>query len=54
MKILGYEERFIDRLPVSGGWVMLEFANSDLPSEFTLLIKGAGSSDAGKWSVGVF
>lgn len=49
MRIAGYNDVFIDRLPISTGWVTLEFSNSRLPERFTLIVEDKGQG-VGEWS----
>ena len=49
MEVVGHENEFIAALPVSGNWVVLEFSNSKLPSEFRLRVRDVGHG-LGEWT----
>jgi hypothetical protein len=40
--------RFLDYAPISPTWIILEFSNDLLPSEFTVVFSDKGS--VGEWS----
>jgi hypothetical protein len=50
MRIMDCEDVFIGRLPITAGWVTLEFSNSRLPERFTLTVEDKGQG-VGEWSV---
>lgn len=50
MRVLGFEGVFIPRLPMTTGWVTLEFSNIRLPRSFTVEIENTGQG-VGEWAV---
>jgi hypothetical protein len=49
MRIVGREGAFLPRLPITEGWVVLEFSNSRLPKSFTVEVEDNGQG-VGEWS----
>lgn len=49
MQVVGYEDAFIPKLPITKDWVVLEFSNSKLPNEFTVKVEDQGQG-VGEWS----
>jgi hypothetical protein len=48
MEVVGHEHEFLTALPITKDWVVLEFSNSRLPRDFTVVVRDHGQG-AGQW-----